>query len=58
MIVGAELFSFEKLNGRLVELQDYNLVQETETVDISVSFLDTLGELSDFVDRSLFRSEK
>lgn len=58
MIVGAELFSFEKLNGRLVELQDYNLVQETETVDISVSFLDTFGELSDFVDRSLFRSEK
>lgn len=58
MIVSAELFSFEELNSRLVQLQNYDLVQEVETVDISVSFLNTLRELSDFVDRTLFRSEK
>ena len=58
MIVSAELFSFEELNSRLVQLQNYDLVQEVETVDISVSFLYTLRELSDFVDRTLFRSEK
>jgi len=58
VIVGAKLFSFEKLNGRLVQLQDYDLIQEVETVDISVSFLNTLCELSDLVYRALFRSEE
>ena len=58
MIVSAKLFSFEELNSCLVQLQNYDFVQEVETVDISVSFLNTLRELGDFVDRSLFRSEK
>ena len=58
VIVSAEFFSLEELNGGLVELQDNDLVEEGEALDLTLISLNRVSQLRDLVHFALLGPEE
>ena len=58
VIVSAEFFSLEELNGSLVELQHNDLVEEGEALDLALIALNRVSQLRDLVHFALLGPEE
>jgi len=58
VIVGGELVTLEELDGRLVELEHDDLVEEAETLDVLLTRLNLVGQLCNLGDLAVFAQEE
>lgn len=58
VVVGTELLTLEKVDGRLVELEDHDLVEEVEALDVAVSFRDSLRQQCNLVHFAFLGAEE
>lgn len=58
VVICAEFFTLEELDGCLIKLQHNNLVKKTEALDVTIGALDIVCQRCDLVYLAFLRAEK